>query len=416
MPKHVLHKKSKILVGLIIAIVVLSGILVGLIFFKDSFSLFTSFMKFSDKPSGRIYFGLNNKLNSVDVVTKDVKVIDEGISTLVTAYQIGSQYPLNAKNFSKVAYIKDNSVWIYDGSKSVKIDQPDVQSKTASSVVLSTWSPKSDYLVYYITDGSYAVSADATSDLKADSNTSGAYVYSLASNKSTRIPQVSKIILGWVPGTTNLAYINPEKDPNGSEEDGKAWNNVHYYDVKSNRDKNYIQQYYTGELMRFSDDGSRILYSGVDTKDEKNLQYLISKPDLNDPSVVITLPRSQVGYLSQDFVKGSYKQIVYSVRESVPCDGSRITEGTTCYAQYLKTTLNDKKTPEVIDWYGFYDYDKAVVLTGLDYTTAKKTEKALVLYNVMTGESEQLYKASLPMFEKPLLAIGDSLGLHSVGR
>ena len=418
MSKKVSHKNSKILVAIIFAIIVLGSILVGLVFFKDKLNLFPSMVGFSDKLGERIYFSVNNKLMSVDVKTKQTATIDEGLSTLVSYYQTGSQYPLNSKYFSKVAYIKNNSVWIYDGTKSEKINQPNIEDKSYSNILLSIWSPKADYLIYYLVDSSNSLNPEIkdSPDLRADNNTLGAYVYSLSSKKSTRLPQVSKIILGWVPGTSQIAYLNPEKDANGSEENGAAWNNVHYYDVKSGTDTNFIKQDYSGGLMRFSDDGSRILYSGADTNDENNLQYLISKPDLKDPLAAVTFPRSQIGFLGQDFIKGSYKHIVYSTKESVACDSPRISDGTGCYAQYLKTTRNQKKSAEVIDWYGFYDYDQAVILTGLDYTSAKKTDKILSLYDIETGQSDQLYKATLPVYEKPLLSIGDSLGLHAVGR
>lgn len=418
--KNIFKDRSKLfkLIIFIVSLLLLFG-LVWFLLLGNGFSFLGNNTTTGGKLGDKIYFSDSNKLMSVNVKTKETKVIDEGITSSYMEYPIGSQFPLNSKDFQSVAYVKNNSVWIYDGTKSEKINQPNIESKKFSYVLLSAWSPKSDYLIYNIIDSTFSLDpiAKDSPELHADDRTLGAYVYSFSTGKSIKLDKISGIILGWVPGSTKISYIKTSQD---SSNPITNYNNVHYYDVASNKDSVVIDEPYNGKFMRFSDDNSRILYFDIDSKEENNFKYLVSKTDWSEPSVVHTVNRYDSSGINIDFLKGSFKYIAYGDKESVACDKTRMAEiyqgvNKGCYAIYLKNTKNDKKSQELIDWYGFYDFDKAVVLNGLDNFSVEKTEKTLALYNVESGETEKLYSSQYPVYAKPLLAIGDSLKIQVSG-
>jgi len=419
--KNIFKDRSK-LFKLIIFIVSLL-LLVGLVWFLllgNGFSFLGNNTTTGGKLGDKIYFSDSNKLMSVNVKTKEAKVIDEGISSKLQVYRLGSQYPLNSKNFQKVAYVKDNSVWIYDGNKSQKINQPNIESKKASSILISAWSPKADYLVYFISDGLYNTNPELSNkpDQVADDSTVGFYVYSVSKSKSTKLSDAKSVMFGWVPGTNKIAYLkeNPE---NADNSEGNL-KNIYYYDVTNNASTAQLDESLTGGLLRFSDDGSKVLYSNVLYENPIQNRYMISNPDLTDAKVATSFNNAEITDVSPDFLKGSFKYIAYTNLESTSCDKPRVPtliqgENKGCFAKYLKTNKNDKKSQELIDWYGFYDFDKAVVLNGLDNSSVEKTEKTLALYNVESGETEKLYSSQYPVYAKPLLAIGDSLKIQVSG-
>ncbi len=325
-----------------------------------------------------IYFEDNGSLYGVNIKTKNVKKIDDNLSSGYGGLGAGVETPLNSFDFSKVAYVKNREVYIYDGTNSTKINQPDTTGKAHHSYLIS-WSPDTKFLVYRI-QLVYLLGEVKPSGPNVD----GVYLYSLESGKSVKLPIETAV--SWVPGSSKIAYL---KDIEEDDDIYETWT----YDIASGKNEILSKSSISNvSQIEFSYDGSKILYNTYDRNSEV-VRIIIANIDNSNQSTVLSGRWADVQ--SHFFVKYSDSSIVYQKQETTSCNGRTVDHmDGSCYVNYLMVSGDDTKYEEVERVFGPYDENNVIVATH-SIPESSYTPK-LMLVNLKTGGKTVLYNAVKP--------------------
>lgn len=320
----------------------------------------------------KIYYSDNTKLYSVNPSDKKITEIDTAVTSNGGAVGYGSQSPLMAPDFLKVAYIKNNEVWVKeDLSNPKKIEQP-TPKKTAGfySWYISGWSSDSSKFTYSINFDCGMGSADCD-ETDEDKNATGIYWYSLNSGKSTKlsIPRTDM----WLPNSQKVVYFSKVNN----------LSYLHTYDVLSKEDKVITATPFEGlePQIAFSDDATKMIYSYGPPSGGVSRIVIANADNTNQK---IQKEGKWAEYQWPRFVKGSTSDYVYSHSEEWACPGG--TGGCPKMILYSVVAGATKNLGGIINHItGFWDATTIIVLRGYNYDAAKT--RTLSLVNVSDSSS-----------------------------
>ena len=325
----------------------------------------------------KIYYKDSDNLYSINPTDKKIEEIDTGLANSTSSV-------LMSFDQLKVVYVKDGEVWLkQDGSAQESIDQvaPN-KSLTIGEYewIVTGWSSDSKNFVYSVSF-SCGMGGDGCSASDEDTDATGVFWYSLASNKSTKLP-IAKGDYNdsWIPNSSKVVYMELVDDVNY----------LKTYDVLTKKTATLTSTGWAGlqPQFSFSDDGTKLIYAYGDSNGGTTAsRIIIANADNSDQHV--QKQGDWAEYQWPKFIPGSTSDFVYSQSEKHDCsDGHG-----TCPRKYLYSVIGGKTTKvvEIIsNVVGFVSGGQAITLRGYAYDAPYT--RTISLVNLLTSTVTDLHE------------------------